>query len=693
MGVKFPRASRAVAVVAAAVTISAPLLIMSGEAAAAGPSPTALVPVTGGAQVQAVNGAKPLGPATPYTSLALSFILKPQHAQQLYASAGRDLRDSFVTEKQFAAEYGARPTYVAQLEQYLSKFGISDFTLYANGLDLKAVGTTTEVDRAFGVNEQIYQVPAVPAAHGMQGIPAQRVYAPQNNATVPEKLAKTIVAILGLTNYAPWVTQTARTTATPNSSSSTTCVKLSGLPSACNTPKNFASDYDLTNLYKRGDRGQGQTIGIVTLAALDKTAPAYFWANVMHLAPSGRTVKVVTVDGGPGAPSTAAGTGETDLDTEQSGGLAPDANVRVYQAPNTTAGFVDGFMTAASENVAGTVSSSWGESEAVLDAFGAGGFLSPGYVQSFDEAFAEMAVQGQSLFIASGDSAAYADNRTTGGEWTTLGVGSPASSPYVTAAGGTTLPWFGTATFTFGAGGGTDLVSAHVEVGAQRAWGWDYLVRALSKTNHIPFADLARSFIIGSTGGYSHMEAMPSYQKVVPGITNSTDLQFFTPTKEVTAGTTPFGAHYGLKGYNVVTTVSVTAKPGVSYSSGSGRAVPDVSADADPFTGYLLYNPSASTGKPLQGGWGGTSFVAPQLNGSNAVMESAVGHRIGLWNPSIYSFAVGPNSPFKPLDQTGTTNDNWYYTGTAGSVYNPATGLGIPDLTNLAIDFALNARG
>ena len=62
------------------------------------------------------------------------------------------------------------------------------------------------------------------------------------------------------------------------------------------------------------------------------------------------------LDGGPGAPSDAAGSGETDLDVEQSGGIAPDANVIVYQAPNTDNGFADGFFQAASQNIAGSVS-------------------------------------------------------------------------------------------------------------------------------------------------------------------------------------------------------------------------------------------------------------------------------------------------------------------------------------------------
>lgn len=497
------------------------------------------------------------------------------------------------------------------------------------------------------------------------------------------------MAILGLTSYQPWVSQAARTTTVPDKSSSTSCVAISGLATGRHTPQDFASEYHLTGLYTHGADGQGETIGIVTLAALNRTAPTSFWHSVLHIRTAPNRVTVDTVDGGPGAPTTAAGSGETNLDTEQSGALAPDANIIVYQAPNTTAGFVDGFFTAASQNVAGSVSASWGESEALIEAFGADGFISPGYQQSFDEAFAEMALQGQSAFIASGDGAAYADNRTTGGEWTTLGVGSPSSSPYVTAAGGTTLPLSDTLTVTAGAvGKGTDLKTVTLKVTAQRAWGWDYLAKALAKTAGLTFDAIAKEEVIGSTGGYSTLEPMPSYQQGVSGTQHYSDVKYFTPTKVSTDSTTTVGKDYGLSGFQVVTTYSVTESPGVYQGTGSGRVTPDVSADADPYSGYLLYNPSATTGKVLQGGWGGTSFVAPQLNGSDAVIESAIGHRVGLWNPSIYSFATSGSSPFTPLDQSGTTNDNWYYTGTPGTVYNPATGLGTPNLTQLAADFA-----
>ena len=82
-------------------------------------------------------------------------------------------------------------------------------------------------------------------------------------------------------------------------------------------------------------------------------------------------------------------------------------------------------------------------------------------------------------------------------------------------------------------------------------------------------------------------------------------------------------------------------------------------------------------------GFGGTSFAGPQLNGSTAVIDSYLGHRVGFWNPAIYAAASSSVSPFTPLSQSGTSNDNLYYTGN-GRIYNQGGGLGTPDLTRLA---------
>ena len=91
--------------------------------------------------------------------------------------------------------------------------------------------------------------------------------------------------------------------------------------------------------------------------------------------------------------------------------LAPGANVIDYQAPNTDYGFADAFFSAASQNTASTVSTSWGESETILEAAILAGQEAATYNQAFDEAFLELAAQGQSAFDASGDAGAYDASR------------------------------------------------------------------------------------------------------------------------------------------------------------------------------------------------------------------------------------------------------------------------------------------
>ena len=182
----------------------------------------------------------------------------------------------------------------------------------------------------------------------------------------------------------------------------------------------------------------------------------------------------------------------------------------------------------------------------------------------------------------------------------------------------------------------------------------------------------------GSDGGFSKIESKPSYQEGVSGTSSYRDVEYLTPT-DYTSNTTTYGLI-------LPTAWTLNASPTVQSGWSGGRAMPDVSTDADPDTGYLLYDPLSAT--PLQAGWGGTSFVAPQLNGANALIDQYVGHRVGLWNPQIYRFATSGNDPFTPMGTSGTSNDNLYYTGTPGQLFNAGTGLGYPNLTELAYDFA-----
>ena len=113
-----------------------------------------------------------------------------------------------------------------------------------------------------------------------------------------------------------------------------------------------------------------------------------------------------------------------------------------------------------------------------------------------------------------------------------------------------------------------------------------------------------------------------------------------------------------------------------------------MSADADPFTGYEEYF-TGFTGDPLEDGWGGTSFVAPQLNGVDRADRLAARAPGRLLEPGHLPVrrATG-NSPFTPLDRRATNNDNLFYTGTPGHIYNVGSGLGYAGPGQAGRDFA-----
>jgi kumamolisin len=651
------RPSRAGAALAAGTAGTLLLFMAAGPASAtARPHPNAKVAVPQGVGAAALAGDPVFGKTPPGTKETVSFILKARHIAVLKADVAHGMPFGPLSVGRFARAFGQTPAHVSALERYLAHFKIHT-KAYRDGLDVTATGTAGEFDKALAVQQDNFRIPAVKGRNGQPGRRAMIIHGTTDQPLLPRNIAQFVLAILGLTNY-------------PVASSSAVhepAIAKSAKPAAVQTgsltPADFAKQYNLDPLYKAGFTGAGRTIGIVTLASMKASDATFFWKHVLHIKTRSHKIRLINVDGGAGKVSDASGSGETTLDVEQSGALAPGAKVVVYQAPNTDPGFLDAFYDAASQNVADTVSTSWGEAETVIDTIVATGQEDPAYEQAFDEAFLEMGAQGQSMFETAGDAGAYDDSDELGS--TNLDVDSPGDSAWATTAGGTTLA--GTIPLTK-----TD--SAHIR--AERAWGWDWLwPHFASFSGFKSEAQFAFAEAAGGGGGFSHDIPMPFYQRFIPGIHQFSDAEYLTPTNPK-----PFG--------NVLlpTAWTFNAHPSVKTGNGFGRAVPDVSTDADPFTGYEEYF-TGFTGDPLEVGWGGTSFVAPQLNGSTAVIDQAVGHRVGFWNPSIYRWAALPHSPFHPLSTPSAANANLFYTGTPGHIFNPASGLGTPNLAKLARDF------
>jgi kumamolisin len=266
------------------------------------------------------------------------------------------------------------------------------------------------------------------------------------------------------------------------------------------------------------------------------------------------------------------------------------------------------------------------------------------------ELFVEATLQGQSMFAASGDAGAFDVFGEVPSSFSTpLSVDYPGSDPAITAGGGTTLP--GTQTFVLP--GGTPF---NLTVPTERVWGWDYL-QPLCNALGIPDPIQCDIFPAGSGGGVSVFWRLPFYQLGTAGVQSSQPGQAL-----VDLSTSPPEDFFDLP------------------AKFHGRNVPDVSFNADPETGYTIFYTSDVNGFAVLTFQGGTSFVAPQLNGVTALLDENAGHRVGLLNPVLYALAHSPHG-LNPIDVI-SAGDNWFYSGRNG--YSPAVGLGVLDVAKLA---------
>jgi kumamolisin len=582
-----------------------------------------------------------------------------QLIQSMYTPGNAHYRQ-FLSAAEFQQRFAPGAATIDAVTHAFSAQGLE--VTRAATAQLHVTGTAAQLEKAFSVQLHSYEV----AANG--ATPGYRYRAPVGTPRLPDSLSGSVTAVLGLDtqpqlrpHLRPGLKGPQQQALAPHHSGS---VNTPDPPGEW-TVLDYADYYDVNPLYHAGVSGQGNTLAIITLASFTQSDAYAYWSAIGVTVKPNRITEV-QVDGGSGPPSDASGSDETTLDVEQSGGLAPKAKIIVYEAPNTSQGFVDAFAAAIDSNAADTVSTSWGLWELFdsANAFGNGPVTNPAtgtqttILQAYDDLLAQAACQGQSFFTSSGDYGAYDSVNalptapSTGQPYSynpVLSVDDPAVQRYITAAGGTTLP--GQQVYSTPSGG-----TITINIPTEQAWNWAYLAPLCEQVFDAP-ADC--EFPIGGGGGVSVYVRRPFYQLFNFGMANSVGgqvLNQLTPAPEQVIAALPAGF--------------------------PGRNVPDLSTNADPQTGYLLYYTSNVNGfEILQ--YGGTSFVAPQLNGVTSLYVQALHHRVGLLNPALYLLASTPlgyygrGAPFNDI----TRSNNWYWNAHFG--YDQATGIGTPDVANL----------
>jgi hypothetical protein len=578
--------------------------------------------VTVGAAPVIPEGAHLLARTPGSQALRLDFMLRPRDPAQLQSLAlavstpGSAEHGRFLTVRQFAARFGQTRPALQAAESALRRIGLVPGQATANGLLIPVV---TTVGRAAA---------ALHTGFGDYRLASGRVaYANTTAARLPATLAAMTTAVVGLNNLAaPVISPPLRHAHTSRPQPRRVALSTVG-PAACPaatqaaqqyhgwTYPQLASAYSLNPLYNDDDFGLGIKIALFELDPWSASDISSFQACYG----TNTSVTQVNVDGGPGA---GPGGGEAALDIETAIALAPQASIRVYDAPiptgSTQQQFVSSYATSAADELtkifddgwASELSISYGICESVLQAD------DPGFMQSENTLFAQAATEGISVFAASGDTGSEGCSRAGGGD-TTLSVSDPAGQPFVTSVGGTTL-------------------TATGPPPAETVW-----------NEGDGFGTYFQNGAGG--GGISRVWPMPSWQ-TGPGVINSYSS----------------GIPCGKAG-------------------GYCREVPDVSANADwQASPYIIYytGPSGFPNPWVPNG--GTSAATPLWAAMIADISSRdFGfRRLGFLNPFLYQTAASGFNDITSGNNDWSSSNGGDYPATPG--YDLATGRGTPIASALA---------
>ena len=354
--------------------------------------------------------------------LPVSVSLKPGNeellGQELMAiyQPGSPKYRQFLTPAEFRARFSPTDDQLAKVTAYLQQQGLHSISTDKNGLLVHAVGSVHNLNSAF--NTEIHQF-ADSKGHTF--------HAPSFELQTPVDLP--IQSVHGLESL------TVAHTHLQGPVKSTVPNRAGTGPGGGYAPADIRTAYNVPGSLD----GSGQTLG---LFELDGYNSSDITAYETQFGLAATPLQNVLIDGAAG--SAGGGAAEVTLDIELMIALAPKASqIIVYEGPNSSQGMLDTYSRIASDNVAKSVSTSWGSSETSE---------TTAFIQSENTIFMEMAAQGQTIYSASGAN----DNGSS------LSVDDPSSQPYVVGVGGTTLTTGASSTYVSeatwndsgGAGGG-----------------------------------------------------------------------------------------------------------------------------------------------------------------------------------------------------------------------------------------------
>lgn len=522
----------------------------------------------------------------------------------------------WLTPDQFAARFGMAQSDLNKVQTWLEQQGFSVDSVARSKNLIRFSGTAGQVERAFQTQMHFYT------------LNGEKHFAPSTQLALPSALAPVVLAVRNLDDFRP------RPMILPSGNGRARSAFTSNLSgNVFFSPGDIKLAYGINTLASAGNTGAGQSIVIVGQSAIVSSDIEKFQTA------ASLTVKDPTQVLVPGSGTSqifSGDEGESDLDLEWAGGIAPGANIFfVYTGSNTNYGVFDSIEYAVDEKLGNIISVSYGACEPELSASSA---------TALDTVLAQAATQGQTVVAASGDSgssACYQAPPTTSNglpPLTTqeqLAVSYPASSQYVTGIGGTEIT---SANDTAGnaywqSKGSSDEVLSLLQYIPEVAWNDDATAVA------------AGGGLSATGGGVSTLyTTKPAWQTGVPGIPND--------------------------GKRDVPDVSLYASPDLPGFLFCTSDTSDWNLSVSPIqTGSCGSGFRGSASDTSLTVAGGTSFSTPIFAGMVAVLNQAEGYTTGqgLMNSTLYSLAATP-ATYSAVFKDITSGDN-KCPSSAGSTY------------------------
>ncbi len=369
-------------------------------------------------------------------------------------------------------------------------------------------------------------------------------------------------------------------------------------------PAQLQGAYDLSQPIAAGDDGAGETVAVI-----DAYASPTLYSDVRewskHNAP-GQVLKnsqfkedVSKSFNDEKACEASGWSIEQTLDVESVHSTAPGTNILYMGAKNCEQALYQAVETVVDEHLANVITDSWGE-------YGNQELTPPAEDLAFDNVLLMAAGTGVGVQFSAGDE---------GDQFSVSGFNAPeypAESPYATGVGGTSL---------------------EIDQSNQRTeeLGWSNSISALCSAvveEHEEAVELLTEQPIECTGKL--------FGKWLPP----------APGGYWAGGGGGTSYHYAEPYYQEGVVPAALANRNKALTHAANRVVPDISMDADPFTGLKMGETIdvAGEGKYEEFPIGGTSLASPLFAGELADADQAAGGALGFVNPLIYRLDASPTT-------------------------------------------------